>query len=84
MAQTLSNADVLVGELGCAIDNNPVKNQIRPWAFGRSSWLFAGSLRNGKRATAIMSLIKSARMKGHDPYAYLKDLLTRLPTQAGE
>lgn len=63
------------------IDNNPVENQIRPWALGRSSWLFAGSLRSGKRAAAIMSLIQSARMNGHDPYAYLKDVLTRLPTQ---
>ncbi|UZE09014.1 IS66 family transposase [Pseudomonas corrugata] len=63
------------------IDNNPVENTIRPWALGRSNWLFAGSLRSGKRAAAIMSLIQSARMNGHDPYAYLKDVLTRLPTQ---
>ncbi|MBB2885289.1 transposase IS66-like protein [Pseudomonas sp. KD5] len=63
------------------IDNNQVENQIRPWAFGRSNWLFAGSLCSGKRAAAIMSLIQSARMNGHDPYAYLKDILTRLPTQ---
>ena len=63
------------------IDNNPVENQIRPWALGRSNWLFAGSLRSGKRAAAIMSLIQSARMNGHDPYVYLKDVLTRLPTQ---
>ncbi|HHG8756323.1 TPA: transposase domain-containing protein, partial [Escherichia coli] len=34
-----------------------------------------------KRAAAIMSLIQSARNNGHDPYAYLKDVLTRLPTQ---
>jgi len=25
--------------------------------------------------------MQSARMNGHDPYAYLKDVLTRLPTQ---
>jgi len=43
------------------IDNNPVENTIRPWALGRSNWLFAGSLRSGKRAAAIMSLIQSAR-----------------------
>jgi len=48
---------------------------------GRANWLFAGSLRSGKRAAATMSLIQSARMSGHDPYAYLKDVLTRLPTQ---
>lgn len=33
------------------------------------------------RAAAIMSLIQSARMNGHDPYAYLKEVLTRLTTQ---
>ncbi|ESR01265.1 transposase IS66 [Stutzerimonas chloritidismutans AW-1] len=63
------------------IDNNRVENQIRPWALGRSNWLFAGSLRSGKRAAAIMSLIQSARLNGHDPYAYLRDVLMRLPTQ---
>ncbi|MCB1752434.1 MAG: transposase, partial [Gammaproteobacteria bacterium] len=63
------------------IDNNWVENQIRPWALGRSNWLFAGSLRSGQRAAAIMSLIQSAKMNGHDPYEFLKDVLERLPTQ---
>lgn len=57
------------------IDNNWCENQIRPRARGRSKWLFAGSLRSGKRAAAIMSLIQSTRLNGHDPYAYLKDVL---------
>ena len=43
--------------------------------------MFAGSLRAGQRAAAVMSLIQSAKLNGHDPYAYLKDVLTRLPTQ---
>lgn len=60
--------------------NNWVENQIRPWATGRKNWLFAGSLRAGKRAAAIMSLIRSAQLNGHDPLAYLTDVLTRLPT----
>ena len=63
------------------IDNNWVENQIQPVAVGRSNWLFAGSLHAGQRAAAIMSLIQSARLNGHDPYAYLKEVLTRLPTQ---
>ncbi len=62
------------------IDNNWAENQIRPWALGRKNWLFAGSLRSGKRAAAIMSLIQSARLNDHDRYAYLKDVLMRLPT----
>jgi len=63
------------------IDNNWIENRIRPIAIGRSNWLFAGSLRAGQRAAAVMSLIQSARINGHDPYAYLKDVLERLPTQ---
>ncbi|WPN21667.1 transposase domain-containing protein [Pseudomonas marginalis] len=43
------------------------------------AYLFAN--RRAKRAAAIMSLIQSARLHGHDPYAYSKDVLTRLPTQ---
>lgn len=63
------------------IDNNWVENRIRPIALGRQNWLFAGSLRAGKRAAAVMSLIHSAKMNGLDPYAYMRDVLERLPTQ---
>ncbi|MET3373343.1 hypothetical protein ABIC89_002405 [Variovorax boronicumulans] len=62
-------------------DNNWVENKIRPIAIGRSNWLFAGSLRAGQRAAAIMSLIQSAKLNGHEPHAYLRDVLDRLPTQ---
>ena len=70
-----------LGDGALPIDNNWVENRIRPIALGRSNWLFAGSLRAGKRAAAVMSLIQSARLNGHDPYRYLKDVLERLPTQ---
>jgi len=62
------------------IDNNWIENRIRPIAIGRANRLVAGSLRAGQRAAVVMSLIQSARMNGHDPYAYLKDILTCLPT----
>src|SRR5882672_4946111 len=52
----------------------------RAITLGRSNWLFAGSLRAGRRAAVIMSLIQSAKLNGHDPYRYLKDVLERLPT----
>jgi transposase len=61
-------------------DNNWIENRIRPIALGRANWLFAGSLRAGQRAAAIMSLIGSAKMNGLDPYVYLRDVLERLPT----
>jgi transposase len=64
------------------IDNNHIENRIRPVALGRSNWLFAGSLRAGQRAAVVMSLIQSAKLNGHDPYRYLKDVLERLPIQS--
>jgi transposase/FtsZ-binding cell division protein ZapB len=70
-----------VGDGQLAVDNNHIENQIRPIAIGRNNWLFTGSLRAGKRGAAVMSLIQSAKLNGHDPFAYLKDVLTRLPTQ---
>ena len=63
------------------IDNNHIENQIRPIAIGRSNWLFTGSPRAGRRTAAVMSLIQSAKLNGHDPFAYMKDILNRLPTQ---
>ena len=64
------------------IDNNHVENRVRPVALGRSNWLFAGPQRAGQRAATVMSLIQSAKINGHDPYRYLKNVLERLPTQS--
>ncbi|MBK6852781.1 MAG: transposase domain-containing protein [Burkholderiales bacterium] len=68
-----------VDDADVPISNNWVEH-IRTIALGRANWLFAGSLRAGKRAAAVMSLLHSARINGHDPYAYFKDVLERLPT----
>jgi transposase len=70
-----------LGDGALPADNNWIENQIRPIAIGRANWMFAGSLRAGKRAAAVMSLVQSAKLNGHDPFVYLKDVLTRLPTQ---
>ena len=43
--------------------------------------MFVGSEQAGQRAAAVMSLVQSARLNGHDPYAYLSDVLRRLPAQ---
>ena len=63
------------------IDNNWVENRMRPWALGRRNWLFIGSQLAGERAAVVMGLLQSAKLNGHEPWAYLKDVLTRLPTQ---
>ncbi len=44
----------------------------------RKAWLFAGSELAGQRAAMVMSLVQSAKLHGHNPWAYLKDVLERL------
>jgi transposase len=61
------------------IDNNFIERQIKPWAMGRKAWLFCGSELAGQRAAIVMSLVQSAKLNGHDPWAYLRDVLERLP-----
>jgi transposase len=62
------------------IDNNFIERQIKPWAMGRRAWLFCGSELAGQRAAIVMSLVQSAKLNGHDPWAYLRDVLERLPS----
>jgi transposase len=67
-------------DAGLPIDNNWAENQIRPCAIGRKNYLFAGSLRAGQRAAAIMTLIQTAKVNQIEPWQYLSDVLRRLPT----
>lgn len=62
------------------VDNNPVENAIRPTAIGKKNWLFIGEADAGQRGAIIYTVIESCRRRGLDPFAYLRDLLTRLPT----
>jgi len=70
---------VYLGDGRVEIDNNLVENAIRPTALGKKNWLFVGEAEAGDRAAIIYTLIESCRRRGIDPYAYLKDVLTRLP-----
>jgi len=67
-------------ELGqIEIDNNGVENAIRPAALGRKNWLFIGDKDAGWRSAVIYTILSSCKHCGIDPYAYLKDVLERLP-----
>lgn len=61
------------------IDNNLVENAIRPTALGKKNWLFIGEAEAGDRSAIIYTVIESCRRRRIDPFAYLRDVLTRLP-----
>jgi transposase len=65
-----------------AIDNNAAERALRGIAIGRRNWLFLGSDRGGRAAAAHFSLIASCVRNNVEPFAYLRDLLTRLPARS--
>jgi transposase len=78
----LNNWDALIcycddGEL--AIDNNLAERAVKPCAIGRKNWLFCGNDNGGRTAAILFSLTASAKRHGLDPFAWLRDVLTRLP-----
>ena len=60
------------------ISNNAAERAIRPLALGRKNWLFAGSDTGGARATALYTLIETAKLNGLDPEDYLRHVLERI------
>ena len=61
------------------IDNNLVENSIRPVALGKKNYLFAGSHEAAKRAAMIYSLLGTCKLKGVEPFAWLKNVFEVLP-----
>ena len=61
------------------IDNNACERAMRPVALGRKNFLFVGSDRGGRAAAVAYSLIQTCKLHGVEPYAYLADVLRRLP-----
>jgi len=72
--------DVYLGDGRIEIDNNLCENAIRPTAVGKKNWLFIGAADAGQRGAILYTIIESCRRRGIDPHAYLRAILTRLPT----
>jgi len=62
------------------MDNNAAERALRPLCLGRKNWLHLGSRRGGRAAAVLFSLVQSAKRHIIDPFVYLRDLLTRIPT----
>jgi transposase len=66
------------------IDNNAAEREMKQIAIGRKNWLQFGSPQGGKTAAILYSFTSTCRRLGVEPWAYLKDVLTRLPTTPKE
>lgn len=59
-------------------DNNVAERLVKIPAIGRKNYLFVGSPRGGHSAATLYSLVSSAKANGVEPFAWLRDLFTRL------
>ena len=67
-----------------AIDNNAAEREMKRIAIGRKNWLFFGSDKGGGTAAILFSFTSTCRRLSVEPWAYLRDVLTRLPTTPPE
>ena len=66
-----------------AFENNAAERLVKNPAIGRKNYLFVGSPNGGRRAAIHYSLVSSAKANGVEPFAWLKELFTRLPYHRG-
>jgi len=66
------------------IDNNLVENAIRPTALGKKNWLFIGEVGAGERGAILYTIIESCRRRSVEPYGYLREILSRLPSMTNK
>jgi hypothetical protein len=67
-----------------AIDNNAAEREMKRIAIGRKNWLFVGSPQGGRTAAVLLSFTSTCSRLEIEPWAYLQDVLTRLPTTSAE
>ena len=65
-----------------AIDNGAAKRAIRPLAVGRANWLYVGGDRGVKTASVLLSICASATRHHLDPWEYLTNVRSALPTRS--
>jgi transposase len=67
-----------------SIDNNVAEREMKRIAIGRKNWLFVGSDNGGRTAAVLFSFTSTCQRLGIEPWAYLQDVLKRLPTTPAE
>lgn len=66
------------------IDNNVSERTLKLIGIGRLNWLFVGRDNGGQTAAVLFSFTATCKYLGIDSFAYLRDVLGRLPTHPAE
>lgn len=60
------------------------RQEVCGTVIGRKNWMFAGSENGARNSAVLFSIIVSCKLTGVDPFAYLRDILTRLHTHPAD
>jgi len=66
------------------IDNNVSERTLKLIGMGRGNWLFVGSDTGGRTAAVLFSFTATCKHLGIDAFAYLQDVLERLPSHPAQ
>lgn len=70
---------VFAADPAVPIHNNTSERALRGPVTGRKNWLFAGSEGGAEAAAVHFTIVHCCMLAGVDPFAYLRDVLHRLP-----
>ncbi len=68
----------VLGDGAIELDNGAVERALRGIAIGRKNWLFAGSDAAAERTAVFYTVLQTAVLHEHEPWAYLHDVLHKL------
>jgi hypothetical protein len=66
------------------LSNILIENAIRPVAIGRNNYKFCGSHEAAQNAAMVYSLVSIAKLHDLDPFIYINELLTLLPSSTNQ
>ncbi len=73
-----SSLSVFLADGRVEMDTNTVERSIRPITLRRKNHLFAGSDGGAENWAIVATLIQTAKLNGVEPFAYLRDILTKV------
>jgi transposase len=73
-----SRLELFLSDGRVAMTNNAVERELRTYVLDRKTWLFCGNEANAKRIAAALTIIRTCKLHGIDPRAYVRFVIRRI------
>jgi transposase len=78
MVNQRATLEIFLSDGRVAMTNNAVERELRTYVLDRKTWMFCGNKENAERTAAGLTIVRTCRLLGVDPRAYLKVVVRRL------